>query len=114
LFWKKEAVFHIKFGETPPAYVLSAIFAPTSLRVGILHEWSIWDEKSLSWTVKNQVRYELQGGRDGGYRGYSKKDSITPGRWRVRIMTDQGQKVGTIYFTVEADDGSSAILTKTL
>jgi hypothetical protein len=99
VFWRKESgIFHAASGDS--AYLFSAIFAPTSLTVPVLHEWSYFDQEKKVWVVTNRIKYIIEGGRDAGYRGYSKKDNITPGSWRVVIMTEQGQRIGSVYFTV--------------
>lgn len=99
VFWRKESnIFHVVSGES--AYLFSAIFAPTSLTVPVMHEWSYFDQEKKVWVVTNKIKYVIEGGRDAGYRGYSKKDNITPGLWRVVIMTEQGQRIGSVSFTV--------------
>ncbi|HNJ72839.1 MAG TPA: DUF2914 domain-containing protein, partial [bacterium] len=42
-----------------------------------------------------------QGGRDAGYRGYSRKGVISPGAWRVEITTEEGLLLGSQTFRVE-------------
>jgi hypothetical protein len=45
--------------------------------------------------------FSIDGGRDGGYRWYSRKTSVRPGRWRVQIQTQTGQILGEVAFTVK-------------
>ncbi|MDZ7682102.1 MAG: DUF2914 domain-containing protein [Fodinibius sp.] len=42
-------------------------------------------------------------GRQRGYRGYTFKESIWPGRWHVNVTTGEGLVLGRIDFTVIAD-----------
>ena len=49
---------------------------------------------------RSEVR-EAIGGRDGGYRGYSIKNDVTAGKWRVNVKTGDGKLIGRVGFTVE-------------
>jgi len=92
-------VFHRTPGQT--AYVFAAVFAPSGLATDILHEWQRYDEKTEEWITAASVRYPILGGRDGGYRGYSFFKNIPPGIWRVNVVTQYGQLIGRVSFTVE-------------
>ncbi|RJQ33547.1 DUF2914 domain-containing protein [Candidatus Parcubacteria bacterium] len=91
--------FHRVPGE--PVYVWSAIFAPSGLRTRVLHEWQRYDGESRSWVTETAVWFAISGGRDGGYRGYSQKSTVEPGKWRVNVLTQYGQLIGRVHFTVE-------------
>jgi hypothetical protein len=95
-FWRKsDDPFYWSQGES--VYCYTAIFAPGRVRVPILHVWSCKTEKG--WKQKDKIRFEIAGGREGGYRGFSKKNRITPGEWRVDVMTEGGQILGRLDFT---------------
>lgn len=89
--------FHQAPGDTTVAW--SAIFAPSGLSTVIFHQWQHYDE-SDSWTTMNTEQFPILGGRDGGYRGYSVKEDLAPGKWRVNVITQYGQIIGRISFTV--------------
>lgn len=91
-------VFHWKAGER--VYAFSAVFAPTKLSTKIFHEWSYFDEKEKGWIIKDEISFNIVGGRDGGYRGYSYKNGIAPGKWRVDVITESGQALGRMKFEV--------------
>ena len=93
-------VFH-RYGNEP-IFVFSSVFAPTDLKTPIFHRWSLYDEKSQRWIEKDRLSFSIVGGRDGGYRGYSYKQNIQPGRWRVDVVTKRNQLIGRITFTVTA------------
>lgn len=90
---------HIVPGE--PIYAWSAVFAPTKLSTTVLHRWQYFDERKGSWVTTTQVPFTVSGGRDGGYRGYSLKTALAPGKWRVDVITPRGQVVGRMKFIVE-------------
>lgn len=91
-------VYHHAPGET--VYVWSAIFAPSGLNTVVFHEWQRYDETSDAWRTLALPSFTISGGRDGGYRGYSLKADVTPGRWRVNVITQYGQLIGRITFRV--------------
>jgi len=97
-------VFHWRPGQT--VYCYAAVFAPTKITADIYHRWSWYDEKAKQWVEKSRVSYPITGGRDGGWRGYSLKQGIVPGKWRVDVMTAQGQILGRLSF--EVVQGNSA------
>ncbi len=92
-------VFH-RIGDEP-VYVFSAVFAPTRLTAPILHRWSRYDERSGRWVQTTAVRFTIFGARDGGYRGYSLKTNLEPGRWRVDVITERDELIGRIAFRIE-------------
>ena len=90
--------FHHVSGE--PIYFYSAVFSPTDLNIKIYHSWQYYDEGKGEWVESFQKGYEIVGGRDGGYRGYTMKEDILPGRWRVDVMTERKQLLGRYNFVV--------------
>lgn len=85
-------------------FVYSAIFAPLKLKTTIAHRWQYYDVIQKKWIDKDRLLFTLSGGRDEGYRGYSLKSNLAPGKWRVRMETERGQVMGRIGFTVEVVD----------
>lgn len=105
-------VFHKVPGES--AYVFTAIFAPTDLTTVIIHEWQHYDVGTGSWKTVADIPFEITGGRDGGYRGYSGKYDPEPGKWRVNVQTPSGQLITRISFTVEEASSSPALIGSSL
>lgn len=81
-------------------YFYSAVFAPTALNAPIYHEWQYFHETEDTWVTTMRVSFPIVGGRENGYRGYSTKSAIEPGRWRVLVKTERGQLLGKTAFTV--------------
>ena len=95
-------VFHEAPGDT--VYIYTALFVPTKIRLTLKHEWQRYDTGSKRWMTTDIVSFPVAGGRDGGYRGYSKKSGLVPGAWRVNVITDYGAIISRIDFSVEAVD----------
>ncbi len=84
--------------------VFTSVYAPTDFRVPITHQWQYYDESRGRWISKDTLSFPLTGGRQDGYRGYTTKSALAPGRWRVNVQTSRGQVIGRIRFTVVETD----------
>jgi hypothetical protein len=68
------------------------------VRVPVHH---VWSRKTPSgWVRTDRIAFQIAGGRQGGYRGYTVKSGVVPGEWRVEVETETGQTLGRIDFTV--------------
>lgn len=88
---------HLQEGE--PLYVFSAVAAPIEFGTTIIHRWEYKTPKG--WQTHSRIAFPLSGGREGGYRGYSVKQHLVEGQWRVSVETENGQVIGRIRFTLE-------------
>ncbi len=103
IYLRYSRIFHSVPGES--AYVYTAIFAPIGLNTTISHKWQRYDVFTEEWITEVTIPFYVVGGRDGGYRGYSIKSNIIPGKWRVDVVTEFGQLIGRVSFTaVETND----------
>ncbi|TSC87047.1 MAG: hypothetical protein G01um10148_152 [Parcubacteria group bacterium Gr01-1014_8] len=107
MYFRYKQVYHLAPGEV--VYVYTAIFAPSGISTGIVHEWQKYDALKGSWVTEHVLTFPIQGGREGGYRGYSLKRDVSPGEWRVNVMTDYGQLIGRVGFRVEKVDAPVAL-----
>lgn len=100
LFWKKsEEIFYLRPGDR--AYCFTAVFAPTDLHTTLFHQWQRYDDKRGEWVQTDRMSYPVSGGREGGYRGFTYKQALLPGDWRVDVENPEGQLLGRIAFRVE-------------
>jgi len=90
--------FHI-YSDTE-VYAYSAVFSPTSLNTTIIHNWQYYDEDLKRWVDYDKVQLPVVGGRDGGFRTYSSKTDLIPGKWRVNVENIVGQLIGRIRFNL--------------
>ena len=98
-FWRKwDDPFYLSPGES--AYCYTAVFAPGKVRVRVHHVWS--HKTASGWVQTDRIKIEIAGGRESGYRGFTKKSGILPGDWRVEVETERGQILGRIDFTASA------------
>lgn len=92
-------------GANEPVYFWSAVFAPSGFALPVVHEWRYYDPDANEWAVAGRYTFSIVGGRDGGYRGYSAKTALLPGKWSVRVKAADGRVIGQRTFTVAEDDG---------
>lgn len=97
-YLRYNSVYHKAPGES--VFVYSAVFAPTKLSTTILHEWEHLDPKTGAWVRTGTFGFPISGGRDGGYRGYSLRENVQAGEWRVNVKTGDGKTIGRISFSV--------------
>ncbi|MDB5266554.1 MAG: hypothetical protein JWN89_369 [Parcubacteria group bacterium] len=81
-------------------YAYSAVFSPSKLDIGIVHEWQHYNEASKTWETKARIDLPVIGGREGGFRTYSNRYGLESGRWRVNVETSRGQIIGRLLFNV--------------
>ena len=112
-FWAQSAE-PFRHAEGDRVYCFAAIFAPTRLSKGVYHEWRYYDEALGAWTTTDRMAYRITGyeGRDRGYRGYTWKRHVRPGRWRVYVRTDDGHTLGRVGFTVVAAGPGERVFTE--
>lgn len=91
--------FRLAPGDT--VFCFTAVFAPTRLREAVRHRWQ-YRQPNGTWVTTDELSFQIVGGRQGGYRGYTFKRNIRPGRWRVDVVTGEGLILGRIGFTVNA------------
>ncbi len=99
-FWRKSnKVFKWMPGDT--VHCFAAIFAPTEMNKTIHYLWEQYIPEKKNWVLQDDQSHVLQGGREGGYRGFSRKTIITPGEWRIEIKTEENELLGSLEFEVQ-------------
>jgi len=87
-------------------FAFTAIHAPRGLREEVMHVWRHNGDEI------DRIALEIEGGREAGYRAWSHKQNFpedAQGAWRIDVMTDGGQRIGMLHFTV-SDDAETATL----
>jgi len=97
-FKTDDSEFHYQENDT--VFCFASVFAPTRLTKKIAHQWQYYSEPKGEWIVTDRTVYQLTGGRDGGYRGYTFKKNIQMGEWRVDIITNDDRILGRIKFKI--------------
>jgi hypothetical protein len=90
---------HVTPGES--LYLYTAIFAPGNLSTDIVHDWQWKNPETHDWETISDISFSMVGGRDAGYRGYTKKTITAMGDWRVNVETDRGQVLARVRFHID-------------
>jgi hypothetical protein len=80
-------------------YAYTAIHAPRGLNERIFHVWQ------LNGKEIDRVALDIRGGRDAGYRAWSRKMNFpekSVGEWQIRVVTEANQLIGILRFKVGA------------
>lgn len=98
-FWK---VFNHDLTNAPgdTIFAFTSIFAPTDLNKAVAHRWKWLNPETDTWNISDVIEYEIIGGRDGGYRGYTYKTNIRPGQWEIDVITEEGLILGSLDFEI--------------
>ncbi len=97
-FWRADsATFHRSAHER--VYCFTSVFVPNGIRTTIRHRWERVDADG-DWVTMDLRPFPIAGGRQGGYRGYTFKQNLIPGHWRVTAESESGATIGFVDFHV--------------
>jgi len=105
VFWRKHKL-DFSYAPNESVYIFSSIFAPTDLKKAIFHRWKWYNDSTKEWETTEDIGYNITGGRDGGFRGYTYKNNVKPGDWEVQVLTDEEQVLGVIKFRIIVQSNS--------
>lgn len=87
---------HLRVGQR--AYCLSAVYAPGGMHTRLYHVWQT--KRAQDWQTASRIGFNVSGGRDGGFRGYTYKQSLPAGQWRIKLETENGRTLAITRFEV--------------
>ncbi|MDT0688028.1 DUF2914 domain-containing protein [Autumnicola psychrophila] len=100
IFWRTHNNnFHRQTGES--VYVFTSVFAPTAIKKSVFHRWQWYNPKTGRWEITEDIGFEVTGGRDNGYRGFTYKNNLKEGKWEVRIITQEELLLGVVDFVIK-------------
>ena len=104
-FWQrmgfKGATIHKDEGDE--IYFMSSVYAPAELKAPVEFRWFYKEPSTNKFKLTDRItssRMLVKGGRDQGYRSYSKKKNIPAGTYRVEIAYKDGAVIGAETFKV--------------
>ena len=108
-FWRDHKV-HFNKAANEPVYIFTSIFAPKNLQKKVFHRWKWFNEATNNWDVVEDIGFQIIGGRDNGFRGYTYKNNVTTGDWKVEVITEEELVIGVVDFTINKKKTSSKVL----
>ena len=103
-FWKRS---DDPFRGEGPIYCFTAVFAPVDLETNIYHRWQYRTTNGTGehrYLTSDRIQISISGGREGGYRAFTRKKHMNAGHWRVNVETEEGRLIGRVEFEVEEND----------
>lgn len=94
----------IEINSNSNLYYFSSVFAPNRLNAQIIHEWEYYNKNSKKWVKSAKISFPITGGGEMGYRGYSVKQNLQEGNWKIITKTSSGQIIGEEKFKVVFTD----------
>jgi hypothetical protein len=100
-FWRRSSpTFHRSGSER--VYCFTSVFVPPGITTTIRHRWEVLQDDD--WTTTSVVPIRISGGRQTGYRGFTYKQNVPAGRWRVTAESESGAAIGIVTFDVVAGE----------
>ncbi|MDP2153389.1 MAG: DUF2914 domain-containing protein [Methylotenera sp.] len=98
MFWYT-ASNDLKMVEGQRVYCFSSIFAPPGLNTKLYHRWQHYNKKQ-GWVTQSHIGFDLSGGRHAGFRGYTYKNNLAEGDWRVSVETENEKTITIHKFSI--------------
>jgi len=108
VFWREHRLRFI-YNPGEKVYVFTSIFAPTDIEKSIFHRWKWHNDNTDEWEIVEDIGYDITGGRDAGYRGYTFKNNVKQGLWKVEVITEEELILGVIDFEIIISTSSHPI-----
>ena len=89
--------------DSSEVFFLSSVYAPAELQAELEYRWYYMDPTTGKYKLTDKVstgRMKIVGGRQSGYRSYTKKKNIPPGRYNVETAYKNGAVIGSQKFEV--------------
>jgi hypothetical protein len=86
--------------EGQPVYCFTSVFVPRGIETTITHRWMRLDAASGRWETTDRISFRIAGGRRDGYRGYSRKRTVSDGEWMVVAEAESGAAIASTRFRI--------------
>ncbi len=106
-FWVRRGIslpdLHWDPAQKNEIYFVSSVFAPSKVQADLEHRWFYKNPATGVFEEKDRIsssRMRIRGGREEGFRIYTKKRSLAPGKWRVETALKGGAVIGKRDFNI--------------
>ena len=97
---KIPSVHHV---DSSDVYFLASIYAPASLKAELEYLWYYQNPQTGKYSLTDKIstnRMTINGGRESGFRTFTRKKNVPPGKYRVEIAYKNGAVIGSGTFEV--------------
>ena len=97
--------------DNSEVYFLASIYAPADLKAELEYLWYYQEPATGKYKLTDKIssgRMTLNGGRESGFRTFTRKKNTPPGKYRVEVAYKNGAVIGSGTFEVfdnPPDDG---------
>lgn len=105
VFWRNTST-DLQVAAGQRVYCFSSVFAPRGLSTKLYHRWQYYDDKK-GWKTLSRTGFTLSGGRTGGFRGYTYKQGLRAGDWKVSVETENEKTITVMTFHVAESQTTS-------
>lgn len=102
---KIPSVHHI---DTSDVYFLASVYAPAKLKAELEYLWYYQNPSTGKYSLIDRIsssRMTINGGRESGFRTFTRKKNVPAGKYRVEVAYKNGAVIGS--GTFEVFDGAS-------
>ena len=102
---KIPSVHHV---DSSDVYFLASVYAPAKLKAELEYLWYYQNPSTGKYSLIDRIsssRMTINGGRESGFRTFTRKKNVPPGKYRVEVAYKNGAVIGS--GTFEVFDGAS-------
>jgi hypothetical protein len=98
-------------------YFLTSVYAPAKLKAELEYLWYHQDPKTGKYLVVDRIssgRMMINGGRESGFRTFTRKKNVPAGKYRVEVAYKNGAVIGSGTFEVFDETSEDGFVRDTL
>lgn len=103
--------------DSSEVYFLASIYAPAKLKAELEYLWYYQDPQTGKYKLTDCIssgRMTLNGGRESGFRTFTRKKNTPPGKYRVEVAYKNGAVIGSGTFEVFGEPPEDGFVRDTL
>ena len=103
--------------DSSEVYFLTSVYAPAKLKAELEYLWYFQDPKTGKYSLTDRIssgRMTINGGRESGFRTFTRKKNVPPGKYRVEIAYKNGAVIGSGTFEVFDEPPEDGFMRDTL
>ena len=103
--------------DSSEVYFLASIYAPAKLKAELEYLWYYQDPQTGKYKLTDRIssgRMTLNGGRESGFRTFTRKKNTPPGKYRVEVAYKNGAVIGSGTFEVFGEPPEDSFVRDTL
>ncbi len=103
--------------DSSEVYFLASIYAPAKLKAELEYLWYYQDPQTGKYKLTDRIssgRMTLNGGRELGFRTFTRKKNTPPGKYRVEVAYKNGAVIGSGTFEVFGEPPEDGFVRDTL